>query len=122
MTDRAASLRGQSVVIAVSDPWEFADGTLMGTVAEVGPFSRSVDRGSVLVGLASPAVWRSTSYPSLLLQARQGEGIVDLVAGRDAVECNFVGLTPAQRGRPESVDMAGWRGGLAGMATMRLVG
>lgn len=125
MAQPIASLIGRDVLVVVSDPWEMVDeaksNRLEGTIATAQPFSEMVERESILVDLTAPVVSRSTTYRSLLLEARHGEGLVDLLSERDDVQCNFVGITERQRNRPDVLDMTAWRGGLAGIAALRLI-
>ncbi len=126
MSRSRISLVGHRIVVVVSEPWEMVDGSksnrLWGTIAALRRFSESVDRESILVDLSAPVVWRSTAYPSLLIEARHGEGLIDAMSDRDDVECNFVGITSAQREPLDELDMSKWRGGLAGIAAVRLDG
>lgn len=125
MSALASRLLGRRVVIVTSEPWELVDERGMnyfaGTIVAVTPFSSEVERETVLVDLAEVMTWRSVNYESILLGARHGEGLLDALSESDAVECNLIGISAEGRKRPDVLAMSGWRGGLAGVASVRLV-
>lgn len=123
MTDPRISVVEHEVFITVSEPWELApqdpSDRLRGTIAAVQRLSDRVQFERIIVDLATPIVWRGMGYGSLLLEARHGGGLADLLSG-GGVECNFIGITATERAQPTELDLASWRGGLAGISTLRL--
>ncbi len=116
-------LKGRTLSITVSDPWEFVtehgSGPLEATVIEEALNAEAPEGNALLLKLLAPINHAATICEYFVAAERSsGDRFSDLLRGR-AVNC---GLTRISRERAQSAnpfDLSWWRGGLALLASLR---
>lgn len=117
---------GRVVTVTVSEPWELAadapSKSLRGLVVASQGFAEGVDQEVMAARMDRPLEWQGRSHPWLILTPRHGRGLFEPLASNTDVECTFCAVPDESLPEPDDLtrQVEDWRGGLAGIASVRL--
>lgn len=117
---------GQAVIVAVSDPWELTadipSNSPRGSVVASQGFTEGVEQEVMPVRMDRPLEWEGRSHPWLILTPRRGQGLFEALSDTSDLECNFYAVPDGSLPDPNDLKdyVASWRGGLSGIASVRL--
>lgn len=117
---------GHAVLVTLSEPWELtadaATNTFRGSVAASQGSVEGPEQEVMAVRLERPLEWQNRSHPWLILTPRHGHGLFEGLPNSTDLECNFYAVADGSHPRLNNLAelVASWRGGLAGIASVRL--
>jgi hypothetical protein len=119
-----SSLRGRTVSLSISEPWEMAGaaGTepLLAEVLHIGPDQGEGGEASILVRLKRPFRYDGSEREYFVAATRhEGDNLQDLLSGK-AVVCNLTAVSASQAQSAAPLDLTAWRGGLALVGTLEI--
>jgi hypothetical protein len=122
--DSRSSLRGRSVAVSISEPWELASTAgaepKLAEVFDVGP---PVDEGgeiSILIRLKQPFRHEGVAGEYFVATSRyEGDDLLELLNGKSIVS-NLTAITASQAQSARPLDLTGWRGGLVLVTTLKI--
>jgi hypothetical protein len=120
-----ATMQVRSIELLLSEPVELAQvppaDWLAGSIIGVHSFRGGADSEAIAIRLEHPLVWRGRSYPLVVVTSREGQGLLDGLPGHGGLECSFIGVVDdgVLEGEAIGRQLDSWRGGLAGIATVR---
>jgi hypothetical protein len=124
MSDSVSSSPEQTrVVLTASEPWDFvaADGSVSfrGLIVVAATFATGAEEERVVVRLDEPVTWHGQFYEFFVIRERHGHGISDDLRMGLPIECSLTAVDRDRLVAADPFDTSWWRGGLAGIATLR---
>ncbi len=111
---------GSRLGVTIADPFEISQ-YIEAEVVAVAPFASGADIERVLVRLSQPIIWRGLQYEHVVLEPRHSPGLFDELGLTQAIDCNGMGINAEDAGLAPPWGVTNWRGGLAMIATVRVL-
>lgn len=115
-------LVGRELCVIVNDPWEFSSvwGTWrQATIERVGRAHAAPEASAVLIRLAMPVEYQGMSCEYFVASPRYAGQEINALETQESLEASLTCVPQPKVTDGDPFDLGWWRGGAAGIATLR---